>query len=180
MSTDPALDIAKWLVEQRPGLTHLKVQKLCFYAYGYLTALADTEAAQFEAWQHGPVSRAVWDELKLFGSEPVRLGPSARSWSDSQRAVLEDVLTVYGALSAWQLREQSHEEAPWRDSFSRRLIIPDRDIREHFLRKVTPGSVELPDSLSNAWSLRLDGLPTPRFTSFHDAAEAIRTSTSVS
>lgn len=175
-SNDPALDIAQWAVSQLPGITHLKLQKLCFYCYGYLTAVAQIEEVPFEAWQHGPVSRTVWERFKGFGALPVTTESTAeRSWSSAQLQVLGDVLALYGGLSAWQLRELSHAEEPWEKAYrSETLVIPDDAIRAHFARKTAPGAVELPEPLVNSWSLKLDGLPVPRFRSLHEAAKACR------
>jgi uncharacterized phage-associated protein len=175
-SNAPALDIAHWLIARLPGLTHLKLQKLCFYAYGYLTALADIEVVPFEAWQHGPVSRRVWEQFKTFGAQPLQnIHLSEREFSTAQVKVLEDVVAIYGQLSAWQLRELSHAESPWVHSAQKsELEIPDVEVRSHFALKTHPGTVELPEPVANSWSLKLDGLPVPKFESFHSAAQLCR------
>lgn len=173
---DPASDIAQWLLSELPGITHLKLQKLCFYCYGYLTAVAEIEEVPFEAWQHGPVSRVLWERFKGTGASPLTVEVTqGRNWTAEQRQVLGDLAAVYGGLSAWHLRELSRAEEPWSKAFdSETLVIPDRAIREHFARKTARGAVELPEPLINSWSLKLDGLPVPRFESFHDAATACR------
>ena len=175
-SNDPALDLAHWILSELPGITHVKLQKLCFYCYGYVTAVAQIEEVPFEAWQYGPVSRSIWERFKIFGTSPITAESTVnRNWSSEQSQVLCDVLTVYGGLSAWQLRELSCTEEPWANAYgSETLVIPDRAIREHFLQKTVPGAVELPEPLSNSWSLKLDNLPVPRFASFHEAASAWR------
>jgi len=99
----------------------------------------------------------------------------ARVWTSEQLQVLGDVAAVYGGLSAWHLRALSKEEEPWVTAFGTgKLVIPDRAIREHFTRKTAHGTVELPEPLVNSWSLKLDGLPVPRFASFHEAATNLR------
>lgn len=173
---DTALDVAHWLIAQLPGLTHLKLQKLCFYAYGYLTSLAEVEIVPFEAWRHGPVSRSVWEQFKTSGARPLHnVDFTAREFSASQIEVLDDVIAVYGQLSAWQLRDLSQAEPPWVQSVQKNeLHIPDDVIRSHFSHKTRPGTIELPEPIANSWSLKLDGLPVPKFDNFHSAARLCR------
>ena len=99
-------------------LTNLKVQKLCYYAQGF--ALIKLERPLFheniEHWQHGPVIPDLWKKYSRYKSDPI---PIPDQPLDSQLfdreicSVLDNVNTVYGALSAWQLRNMTHAESPW-------------------------------------------------------------------
>jgi len=59
MSGNAAIRLAEWVLsELKEPPTHLKLQKLCFYAYGFGLAEGHEEelgTVQFEAWKHGPV-----------------------------------------------------------------------------------------------------------------------------
>ena len=68
------------------------------------------------------------------------------TYSEETETILADVLTVYGKITASQLRNQSHLEAPWQEA-SRRVgdEIDDELIVQHFRelyahpeRKVAP------------------------------------------
>ena len=102
-------------------ITHLKVQKLCYYAQGF--ALVRLGKPLFfdhiQHWEHGPVIPSLWQEYKKWGGSPI---PSPKQTLDKTRfsteimAVLDEVINVYGPLSAWELRNQTHTESPWIDT----------------------------------------------------------------
>jgi uncharacterized phage-associated protein len=177
-----ALNLALWIRERYPyadALSHLKLQKLGFYAYGATLAFdRDDEIGRvvFEPWEHGPVNREVWDEYRGFGAATIP-APKDRSVSYSSRteSVLSDALDVYGVLSPWAIRNQSHLEAPWRDAHrTRRVRIDHAQMSEHFRAKLRSGPVALPEYVLDSGSFSLDGIPTLSFDSFHAAANAVR------
>ena len=81
-------------------ITHLKLQKLCYYAQGYALALLNEPMFEekIEAWEHGPVVRALYDE----------------PW---RKKMLEMVHQRYGWMPAWELRKQTHLESPWQEAW---------------------------------------------------------------
>lgn len=179
MENQAALQLADWFrVHTSPGLTHLKLQKLCFYGVGVALAF-DLEAelggeVAFEAWRHGPVCRTIWREFKDHGSQP--LPPPAQSvrFGSVLERRLRQVVTIYDRLSAWQIREQSHLERPWKDAVATGASAISTDsIRAHFRAKFRSGSVSLPEYVTGAWSLALDGIPAHSFASIDEAAAAL-------
>ncbi len=54
-------------------MTQLDVQKICYFMNGH--HLVDHGvpmiATEFEAWDHGPVQRLLYDSFKRFGREPI-------------------------------------------------------------------------------------------------------------
>lgn len=115
-----ALDVAAWFlneVDRKAGdsITNLKLQKLVYYAQAWAMALLGRPlfAEPVEAWAHGPVVNAVYQEYKPCGFES--LPPSKRKpeFAPEERVVLEDVLAVYGEHSATFLEGLSHAERPW-------------------------------------------------------------------
>src|ERR1700691_5661883 len=80
-----ALDIAKWFInvtdrESGDDITHLKVQKLVYYAQGWALAYFDKPFFDeaMEAWVHGPVTPTVWENLKKFRLESIPVQKVAR------------------------------------------------------------------------------------------------------
>lgn len=49
--------------------------------------------------------------------------------------LMDDVYHIYGQYSAWKLRQMTHEEAPWQNSYARREGSPinNTQLREYFL-----------------------------------------------
>jgi uncharacterized phage-associated protein len=126
-ATSSATDVARYfLAGQDDGggerITHLKLQKLLYYAQGYYFALFGEPlfSEAIEAWDHGPVVREIYDEYKHCGRQPLPL-PKDESPAFSQdiRDLLDNVAVSYGRYSALGLRDLTHKEAPWKDAFAR-------------------------------------------------------------
>jgi uncharacterized phage-associated protein len=179
-----ALRLASWILRSYPytdAITHLKLQKLVFYSYGFGAARGfqpELGTVVFEPWEHGPVSRAVWDDYKSFGGAPIPR-PSDETapvrYSPDAENVLGSVLRVYGLLNAWSIREQTHTEAPWQDAFKAHAgQIEDATIVAHFRTKLS-SRFQLPELLFDRGSYSLDGTPSADlcFTSLEAAASAL-------
>ncbi|MDH6290870.1 Panacea domain-containing protein [Rhodococcus opacus] len=148
-----AIEIAKWFVAWAENIdaevSNLKIQKLLYYAHG--NYLAKTGEPLFhdgiQAWAHGPVVPTVYHEFKTFGSNPidpdVALDDSF-NWDDFQdvEPFLLGIWDRYGSLAAWALRERTHREAPWKESFdedSWNNAITDRQLRDFFSAEYAKG-----------------------------------------
>jgi uncharacterized phage-associated protein len=115
-------DFANWFlarVDRRAGdsITHLKLQKLLFYAQAWALVLLEKPLfdEDFQAWQHGPVLRSVYDRFAGSGYQALPT-PSRRDQSAFEPEVeelLEDILSLYGEHSAKVLEDQTHREDPW-------------------------------------------------------------------
>lgn len=118
-----ANDVANWFLcnidrDAGDSITHLKLQKLVYYAQAWALALLDRPLfdEDMQAWAHGPVAPSVfhrfkgngWDALPLPGEGPV-LG------SDSEE-LLQEVMGIYGDLSGKHLEQLTHKEDPWHDA----------------------------------------------------------------
>ncbi|MBL8605176.1 MAG: DUF4065 domain-containing protein [Myxococcales bacterium] len=176
--------LAQWIRAQLPyrreALTHLKLQKLSFYCYGAALAFGAAEAVGtdivFEAWDHGPVCREIWERFRQYGKTPIPfLSPSAaRTYAPEVEEHLLDALRVYGPLQAWSLRQESHLEEPWIRAFkdSQREITSE-ELRAHFKKKFTSGTVQFPEYLLHASSARLDGIPVAGRPSLRALGETV-------
>ena len=109
-------------------LTHLKLQKLLYYAQGWHLALYGVPLfeASLEAWEHGPVCPEVWKRFKEKSWNPI-LPSETSEYPDSEinqetMDFLSEVWDVYGQFSAKRLEEMTHEEQPWRDAFDQSNI----------------------------------------------------------
>lgn len=104
-------------------ISNLKLQKLLYYAQGYHLAMYGTTLfpEKIEAWDHGPVVRNVYHEYKAFEKASIPPDETFDPHALGEDVIIfgEDVFRDRAIFTAWNLRELSHEEAPWRDSFIR-------------------------------------------------------------
>lgn len=143
MSKLTALEVARWFLLRNntnviqfdeESLTHLKLQKLLYYAQGLFLAYTNGESELFPeeiyAWEHGPVVREVWDVYKGNKNNPIdcvyeptddNLFEKVNS-DENVRNILEFTFINYGKYSAWHLREKTHTEMPWKTTPPNGLI----------------------------------------------------------
>lgn len=115
--------LANWFVNRADrdageAITHLKVQKLVYYAEAWFLANFDRSLTDefFEAWAHGPVARRVYNKYRDKGWDA--LPPErARSLPDDDLTELLDVVyQQYGQFTAKRLEALTHKEKPWREA----------------------------------------------------------------
>lgn len=106
-------------VESGDVMTHLKLQKLAYYSQAWHLAMFGTPLVdeEFQAWVHGPVSRALFSRFADVGFAPIgpdQANPSRISkLSDDAVRHLEEVWRVYGGLTGKALEQRTHDEDPW-------------------------------------------------------------------
>ena len=115
-----ALDIAKWFLcavdrESGDSITHLKLQKLLYYAQAWSLVLLDKciFKEEIQAWMHGPVVPEVYDKYSAYAyneiPKPEHCPVIAKEYED----VLEEVMKTYGIYQAKYLEMLTHSEKPW-------------------------------------------------------------------
>lgn len=177
-----ALQLAEWILARaardKQSVTHLKLQKLIFYSYGAALAHGvhhELGQIAFEAWKHGPVSREVYGQYVGFGANEIPQPASVPKFDQALTNVLEDVYAVYGRLSPWDLRNESHLERPWVIALAeKRTGFTHEELRVHFAKKFERGNVQLPVHLSGAANAAIDGIPPARFESLATIADTLR------
>lgn len=108
--------LAKPLPQGMEPITHLKLQKLVYYAQAYALAVHNRRIidTKFEAWAHGPVSPDLYGMYKVFSYKAIPAWivsyPSIPSFAQS---VLDWVWDRFGSLDARRLERLTHEEEPW-------------------------------------------------------------------
>lgn len=186
-----ALDVAAWFlneVDRRAGdsVTNLKLQKLVYYAQAWAMAFLGRPlfSEPVEAWAHGPVVDAVYQEYKDHGFDSLPHSRRKPHFAPDERVVLEDVLAVYGEHSATFLEALSHAERPWLvawadkppNSRSRRQI-PLAAMREFYLRQyenrgdaaIKVDLAQMRPELLEHGMITLPPLPDDHFPADHDA-----------
>ncbi|MBI4187360.1 MAG: SocA family protein [Chloroflexi bacterium] len=119
-----ASDVAVYflsLVDEDEGdfISNLKLQKLLYYAQGFHLAMFDEPLFDetIEAWAHGPVVRRVYSEYADFGANPIPRPANLEPLGKDTEDFLNEIYGVFGQYSAWKLREMTHDEPPWKDSY---------------------------------------------------------------
>lgn len=132
------------------GITHMKLQKLAFYAYGWWLAYHDkpilTEPP--EVWKFGPVFDSLYGALRPYGSAPIAQvvtppfgsAPLIPAHDSNTLAWVDWVWNRYGHLSALQLSDMTHEiGTPWQIEAEakdyrvpRHHAIPDSTTKRYF------------------------------------------------
>lgn len=176
----PALRLADAVRRRYRGiepLTHLKLQKLAFYGYGAAVAYdcaGQLTSVVFEPWAHGPVSRSVWQAFRGCGRQPIQGQPELPDFHGELGRVLDAVVSVYGRISAWGLREQSHAERPWREAWENQLPrLRFETIRAFFKHEFADGQVYPPSFLLGRASYDLDEIPVLPYASLFELADAL-------
>lgn len=131
------------------GIQHMKLQKLAYYAHGWWLSYYDspflTERPQ--VWRYGPVFKSMYNALKHFGSNSIRIPQSATPFEKPEIISSGDVLSLiswvwerYSPYSAITLSDKTHETGtPWRIIAEKcnflvpeNYVIPDDLIRDYF------------------------------------------------
>jgi len=150
MALHKATEIANWFIakaaESGDHVTHLKVQKLLYYAEAWTEVITGKELfdEQMQAWAHGPVVPEVFQEFKSHGWDtlPVPQDQELPKVAEDVVDVLNQVYGAYGELPAKTLEVMTHKDEPWiaaRGDLASEArceaVIPKREIKEYFEKK---------------------------------------------
>lgn len=120
MAELPAEQVAQFMIafshEHGDPISNLKLQKLLYYAQAWFLALKDRPLfdERIEAWAHGPVVPPVYGQFKKWTWQPIDNDARVPELAAPIREHLEEVMDVYGDMSANQLEKLTHSEDPWR------------------------------------------------------------------
>jgi uncharacterized phage-associated protein len=154
--------VANWFInkslETKVPITHLKLQKLVYFSYGWYYACNEEPLflESIQAWRHGPVIADLYGLFQGFGSAPVEC-LAERSFQNNSgdtvqlpytlpddpevsRTILEALETVwdtYSPYTASQLRGITHrDESPWSNAWKtggRKVVIEPTEIFKYFV-----------------------------------------------
>ena len=117
-------EVANDEYEVYEGITHLKLQKLIYYAQGISLALYNKPLynEKILAWPHGPVVREVYDKYCCWGRETIKIELDDEKTKilnkiENNREISEILNLTYdnfAIYTAWQLRQMTHyDNSPW-------------------------------------------------------------------
>lgn len=152
----PAVQIANTFVERysgADGLSHMKVQKLVFYTYGWWLALMNgappVATSKPQVWKLGPVFQPIYGEFSKFkngaitGMQPLGpfSGPASIAREKTPGSQMVDwIWNRYGHFSAFELSDMTHQAGtPWYNvALKHKFEVPrftemeDDEIRPYF------------------------------------------------
>lgn len=143
-------DVAYFILEKKPGITTMKLQKLCYYAQAWSLAWDEKPLfdQDFQAWANGPVCYELYqthrgkftinkEDLEGYISEK---DPFTSDEIETMQIVLED----YGNETPYYLSELTHKERPWKQTRgslplgeSSTDVIPKELIQEYYAGLLT-------------------------------------------
>ena len=119
MAEASAFEVADYIIafshEHGDPVSNLKLQKLLYYAQAWHLTLFDKPLfdERIEAWVHGPVVPPVYREFKDWAWKPIDREPDLPLFSEDVSSHLEEVMDVYGGLTAYYLEKLTHQDGPW-------------------------------------------------------------------
>ena len=115
-----AKEIAEWFLytvdrESGDSITHLKLQKLLYYAQAWSLVLINKPMfkEEIQAWMHGPVVPEVYEEYSQYGHKEIPKPDKCPNIEREYEEVLEEVMKTYGIYEAKYLEALTHSEKPW-------------------------------------------------------------------
>lgn len=132
------------------GLSHLKLQKLLYFAQGLSLAINNEPlfSDKIYAWTHGPVVKEVYDKFKKYGRNDIELSVNDKEMkiieSIESNSKISNILNLvyenFSIYTAWQLREMTHvPSGPWETTVRTKGMDKEIDsklIRNYFLNNV--------------------------------------------
>ena len=93
----------------------MKLQKLLYYSQAWHLAIfgAPLFEEPIEAWVHGPVVVSEYRRFKEWAWQPILENPHLPTLEEQVQQHLNEIMDVYGGMTAYQLEQLTHAEAPW-------------------------------------------------------------------
>ena len=112
-------DVAAYILEKLGPMSAMKLQKLCYFSYGYHLAWEDRQLfpERFQAWANGPVSPPLYKMHRgRFTLSPGDIVGKPGDLDAGEQESVNLVLAGYGSFTAHQLSEMTHAKGPWVDA----------------------------------------------------------------
>lgn len=145
-------------------LTNMALLKHIYFAHGWhLASFGEPLVSnRIEAWQHGPVIRAVYDCFKQFGAEPINSRATVIDWATGEilearaefcaeiATLLRSTLDYYASYGAFDLSEITHARGgPWDRVWNARdgkvrlnMEILNQDIHDYFVSQAASANIQ--------------------------------------
>ena len=114
-------DVAKYILSKLDKITAMKLEKLCYYCQAWTLVWDETPLfnEKIEAWGKGPVSPDLyrWHSGQFLVSINETLeNLCSCDLTPKQKQNIDSLILGYGDLTAQELSELTHKEAPWKEA----------------------------------------------------------------
>lgn len=110
-------------------VTHIKLQKLVYYAQGFHLALYDEPlfAEDIKAWDSGPVAPVLWREYTFYGYSPIPVPDKfdISIYSEREIVLLNGVYSKFGHLDSFRLAQITQREHTWINAYPQGVITQE-------------------------------------------------------
>lgn len=118
-------------------VSNKKLQKLAYYVYAWYMTLYGVKIAdiEFEAWEHGPVCRKLYNKYRCYGWNIIPPYKGFVLANDEKIKFIQGVIHVYGCYSADELEKMTHDELPWieaRNMCLMNAVISDTTMKMYY------------------------------------------------
>ncbi|MGW4931867.1 Panacea domain-containing protein [Streptomyces sp. NPDC004166] len=115
-------DVAAYILRDHSPMSAMKLQKLCYFAYGYHLAWEDRQLfpERFEAWANGPVVYELYNQHR--GQYRLTVGDikgDPAALDVDERESVDAVLDSFKGYTAHELSAMTHRPGPWLDARKR-------------------------------------------------------------
>lgn len=146
---DYIVNLSNYTIED--DVTNLKLQKLLYYVQGHYSAITGELLFEdaIQAWQHGPVIPKVYNMYKIYGYNVIVTPKQNASFSfidNTTKVLIHKITNYYKQFSASKLRQMTHEERPWKETYKiglPNLIISNELIRSFFKQSTLNKNFEI-------------------------------------
>ena len=121
-------------------VTNLQLQKLLYYILGFYLALYDEPlfSDKIQAMEHGPVVYDAYRRFSDYKKQPIKKQVTGdfSGLSSKGKNHVRTVMGKYIIFHPWDLRELSHNEAPWLSHPEMWQEIPNDFLKDFFLPRL--------------------------------------------
>ena len=176
---DPMLVAAYFIaideLREDADVTQLKLHKLLYFAQANYLASTGYRlfTSDIEAFEHGPVVEEIRPHFKQYGRQIIVSADDAVAHNATQDAkelpldvieFLDAIWQRFGQLSASELRQISHDDAPWEEHYDPgqlRSVIPDKEIQQWYRNDTTADRQVYHPRIFRVTDTDLDNLDAP-------------------
>lgn len=113
-------DVAYYILQKKPGITTMKLQKLCYYAQAWSLVWDEVPLfdEDFQAWANGPVCMELY---KIHRGQFVMFADEIKDYAkneltEDEKDTIDVILMDYGNETPHYLSELTHKERPWKET----------------------------------------------------------------
>ncbi|MBQ6538493.1 MAG: DUF4065 domain-containing protein, partial [Eubacterium sp.] len=142
ISSSPSImDVAGYILDKSDGMTSMQLQKMVYFCQAWALGWTGKPLfkEKFEDWKEGPVSPVLFNEHR--GKLTLRRGEitNKHSFTESEKELIDDVISEFSDFSGDELSEITHLEGPWvstrrglKDGDSDNRVIDETLMREYY------------------------------------------------